>query len=66
MKYSELLVWQKAVDLVTTVYRLTAARLEYLENEHLVDVLKRANEIGKMLSGLSRPLNPQSSILNPA
>ena len=118
MKYSELLVWQKAVDLVTTVYRLTkafpadekfgltaqmrraavsipaniaeghgrkstkaylnhvsiangslmeletllqiAARLEYLENEHLVEVLKRTNEIGKMLSGLTRSLNPQS------
>jgi len=37
-----------------------AARLEYLENEHLVEVLKRANEIGKMLSGLTRSLNPQS------
>jgi four helix bundle protein len=25
VKYSELLVWQKAVDLVITVYRLTKA-----------------------------------------
>ena len=118
MKYSELLVWRKAVDLVTTVYGLTktfpaderfgltaqiqraavsipaniaeghgrkftkaylnhvsiangslmeletllhiAARLDYLEDEHLVEALKRTNEIGKMLSGLTRSLNPQS------
>ena len=118
MKYSELLVWQKAMDLVTTVYRMTkafpadekfgltaqmqraavsipanvaeghgrkstkaylnhvsiangslmeletllqiAARLDYLENHRLLEVLKQTNEIGKMLSGLTRSLNPQS------
>lgn len=118
MKYSELLVWQKAMDLVTRVYWLTkafpadekfgltaqmqraavsipaniaeghgrkstkaylnyvsiangslmeletllqiAARLEYLENKQLLEVLQQTNEIGKMLSGLTRSLNPQS------
>ena len=118
MKYGDLLVWQKAMDLVTMVYRLTrafpadekfgltsqmqraavsipaniaeghgrkstkaylnhvsiangslmeletllqiAARLEYLENKQLLDALSRTNEIGKMLSGLTRSLNPQS------
>ena len=118
MKYGELLVWQKAMDLVATVYGLAksfpadekfgltaqmqraavsipaniaeghgrkstkaylnhvsianaslmeletllqiAARLEYLENRQLLEVLTRTNEIGKMLSGLTRSLNPQS------
>jgi len=118
VKYSELLVWQKAIDLVTTVYRLTkafpadekfgmtaqmqraavsipaniaeghgrkstkaylnhvsiangslmeletllqiAARLEYLDNKQLLEVLGRTSEIGTMLSGLTRSLNPQS------
>ena len=118
MKYSELLVWLKAMDLVTTVYRMTkafpadekfgltaqmqraavsipanvaeghgrkstkaylnhvsiangslmeletllqiAARLDYLENHRLLEVQKQTNEIGKMLSGLTRSLNPQS------
>ena len=118
MKYSELLVWQKAMNLVTTVYRMTkafpadekfgltaqmqraavsvpanvaeghgrkytkaylnhvsiangslmeletllqiAARLDYLENIQLLEVLKQTSEIGKMLSGLTRSLNPQS------
>jgi len=118
VKYSELLVWQKAVDLVVAVYGLAktfpadekfgltsqiqraavsipaniaeghgrkstkaylnhvsiangslmeletllqiAARLNYLENDRLPDVLKQTNEIGKMLSGLTRSLNPRS------
>ena len=37
-----------------------AARLEYLDDEQLVEALRRTGEIGKMLSGLSRSLNPQS------
>ncbi len=53
MKYSELLVWQKAVELV-------AARLDYMENSQLLEVLKQTDEIGKRLSGLTRSLNPQS------
>ncbi len=124
MKYSELLVWQKAMELVTEVYKLTrtfpqderfglasqleraavsipsnlaeghgrkatgaylnhvsiangslmevetliqiARRLAYLTSQQESNVLDRADEIGKMLSGLHRSLNPQSSIHNPA
>ena len=124
MKYSELIVWQKAMDLVTELYTLTgafpqierfglvaqlqraavsvpaniaeghgrkstgaylnhisiangslmevetlvqvASRLGYLTQDQDKDVLQRADEIGKMLSGLQRSLNPQSSIRNPA
>ena len=124
MKYSELLVWQKAMDLVTEIYKLTgafpqierfglvaqlqraavsvpaniaeghgrkstgaylnhlsiangslmevetlvhvASRLGYMTQDQSKDVLQRSDEIGKMLSGLHRSLNPQSSILNPA
>jgi len=118
VKYSELLVWQKAMNLVTVVYKLTkvfpedekfgltsqlrraavsipaniaeghgrkstkaylnhvsiangslmeletllqiAARLEYVENKRLLEALGQTNEIGKMMSGLTRSLNPQS------
>jgi four helix bundle protein len=118
VKYSELLVWQKSMDLITAVYRLTktfpaderfalsaqlhraavsipanvaeshgrkstkaylnhvsiangslmeletllqvTARLEYLRQDQLLDVLKQTNEIGKMVSGLTRSLNPRS------
>ena len=124
MKYSELLVWQKAMDLVTEIYKLTgafpqierfglvaplqraavsvpaniaeghgrkstgaylnhisiangslmevetlvqvASRLGDMTQDQGKDVLQRSDEIGKMLSGLHRSLNPQSSILNPA
>ena len=124
MKYSELLVWQQAMDLVTEIYKLTgafpqierfglvaqlqraavsfpeniaeghgrkstgaylnhlsiangslmevetlvqvASRLGYMTQDQSKDVLQRSDEIGKMLSGLHRSLNPQSSILNPA
>ena len=124
MKYSELQVWQKAMELVTHVYQLTrefpveekfglisqlqraavsipaniaeshgrkstgaylnhisiangslmevetliqiASRLGFLTQQQVMDTLSRADEIGKMLSGLHRSLNPQSSILNPA
>ena len=124
MKYSELLVWGKAMDLVTHVYRVArdfppeekfglvsqlqraavsipaniaeghgrkstgaylnhisiangslmevetlaqiASRLGYLTQEQIKDVLSRTDEIGKMLSGLHRSLNPQSSVPNPA
>ena len=124
MKYSELLVWQKAMDLVTEVYKLTrmfpqeekfglasqlqraavsipanvaeghgrkatgayinhvsiangslmevetlvhiASRLGYLTSRQEMEVLDRTDEIGKMLSGLRRSLNPESSILDPA
>ena len=118
MKYSDLLVWQKAMDLVTMVYKLTktfpadekfglisqiqraavsvavniaeghgrkatgaylnhlsiangslmeletliqiARRLEYLDSRWEKKALLQTDEIGKMLSGLSRSLNPQS------
>ena len=124
MKYSELQVWEKAMELVTHVYQLTrgfpveekfglisqlqraavsipaniaeghghkstgaylnhisiangslmevetliqiASRLGFLTQQQVMDTLSRADEIGKMLSGLHRSLNPQSSILNPA
>jgi four helix bundle protein len=124
VKYSDLLVWQKAMDLVTMVYKLTktfptdekfglvsqiqraavsvavniaeghgrkatgaylnhlsiangslmevetliqiARRLEYLDSRWEKQALLQTHEIGRMLSGLSRSLNPQSSILNPA
>ena len=124
MKYSELLVWKKAMDLVTQVYQLTrefpseekyglvsqlqraavsipsniaeghgrkstgaylnhisiangslmevetliqiANRLGYLPQQQVNDLLSCTDEIGKMLSGLHRSLNPQSSIPNPA
>ena len=123
MKYSELLVWQKAMDLVTETYKLSrafpkeerfgltsqlqravisipaniaeghgrkatgaylnhisiangslmevetlvriASRLGYLTARQEKDALGRADEIGKMLSGLQRSLNPQSSVLDP-
>jgi len=118
VKYSELLVWQKAMDLVTSTYRLTATfpasekfgligqlqraavsipaniaeghgrkstkaylnhlsiangslmefetlvriavRLGYLKLKEESEVLSGTDEIGKMLSGLRRSLNPQS------
>ena len=124
MKYSELQVWEKAMELVTHVYQLTrgfpveekfglisqlqraavsipaniaeghgrkstgaylnhisiangslmevetliqiASRLGFLTQQQVMDTLSRADEIGKMLSGLHRSLNPQSSILTPA
>ena len=124
MKYSQLLVWQKAMDLVADVYKLTgafpqderfglesqlrraavsvpaniaeghgrkatrayvnhvsiangslmevetlveiAARLRYLDLHQKDDILARTDEIGKMLSGLRRSLNPRSSLLDPA
>jgi four helix bundle protein len=124
VKYSELLVLEKAMDLVTHVYQLTpalppeekfglvsqlqravvsipaniaeghgrkltgaylnhisiangslmevetlvqiACRLGYLTQQQVDDVLNRSDEIGKMLSGLHRSLNPRSSILKPA
>ena len=117
MKYSDLLVWQKAMDLVTEVYKLTqafpadekfglnsqmqraavsipaniaeghgrkstkayvnhlsiangslmevetlihiACRLGYLTAQQGNPVLLKADEIGKMLSGLQRSLNPR-------
>jgi four helix bundle protein len=43
-----------------------ASRLGFLTQQQLMDTLSRTDEIGKMLSGLHRALNPQSSILNPA
>ena len=124
MKYSELLVWQKSMDLVTEIYKLTrafpqdekfgltsqlqravisipaniaeghgrkstgaylnhlsiangslmeaqtfiqlASRLGYMTAHNEKMMLARGNEIGKMLSGLHKSLNPQSSVLNPA
>jgi four helix bundle protein len=124
VKYSELLVWQKAMDLVTEIYTLArafpheerfglasqlqraavsipaniaeghgrkstgaylnhvsisngslmevetliqiASRLGYLTPQQETGVLDRTDEIGKMLSGLQRSLNPRSSILDPA
>ena len=121
MKYSELLVWQKAMDLVTEIYMFArafpqeerfglasqlqraavsipaniaeghgrkstgaylnhvsisngslmevetliqiASRLGYLTPQQKTGVLDRTDEIGKMLSGLQRSLNPRSSIL---
>jgi len=124
VKYSELQVWEKAMELVTHVYQLTrgfpveekfglisqlqraavsipaniaeghgrkstgaylnhisiangslmevetliqiASRLGFLTQQQVMDTLSRADEIGKMLSGLHRSLNPQSSILTPA
>jgi four helix bundle protein len=124
VKYSEWLVWQKAMELVTTIYRFTrtfppeekfglagqlqraavsvaaniaeghgrkstkaymnhlsiangslmeletlvqiGSRLGYLSDEQEHGALVQADEIGKMLSGLLRSLNPRSSILDPA
>jgi four helix bundle protein len=124
VKYSELLVWGKAMELVVHDYQLTrvfpveekfglisqlqraavsipaniaeghgrkstgaylnhisiangsfmevetliqiASELGFLTQQQVMDVLSRTDEIGKMLSGLHRFLNPQSSILNPA
>ncbi len=43
-----------------------AHRLDYIDAQRLDQTLVRTDEIGKMLSGLQRSLNPQSSILNPA
>jgi four helix bundle protein len=118
VKHSELLVWQKAMDLVTLTYRLTAtfptsekfglisqlqraavsipaniaeghgrkstkaylnhlsiangslmefetlvriaARLGYLKRKEESEVLAQTEEIGKMLNGLRRSLNPES------
>lgn len=37
-----------------------AARLDYIEDEQLVEALKQTGEVGKMLSGLTGSLNPQS------
>ena len=124
MKYSELLVWEKSMNLVTHAYPLTrvfppeekfglvsqlqravvsipvniaegrgrkstgaylnhisiangslmevetliqiASRLGYLTQQQVAEVLSRTDEIGKMLSGLHRSLDPRSSIPNPA
>jgi four helix bundle protein len=43
-----------------------AARLAYLDEDNARRLLAATDEIGKMLSGLHRSLDPQSSILNPA
>jgi four helix bundle protein len=124
VKYSELLVWQKAMDLVAVIYEISrtfpdsekfglasqvrraavsvpanvaeghgrkstgayiqhisiangslmevetliqiACRLGYVDEKKLNQILAQTDEIGKMLSGLQRSLNPRSSILNPA
>jgi len=123
MKYSELLVWQKAMDLVEQVYRVTrtfppderfgltsqtqraavsipsniaeghgrkstgafqnplsvaagslmeletqvqiAERLGFLSEAECSSILKRTDEISRMLSGLRASLIARSSILDP-
>src|SRR3954469_17923100 len=45
---------------------LVAMRLGFLTSKQQGSISDRTGEIGKMLSGLQRSLNPQSSIPNPA
>ena len=43
-----------------------AERLGYISEEQERNILSYTAEIGKMLSGLLRSLDPESSILDPA
>ncbi len=123
MKYSGLLVWQKSMDLVEAISKLTrtfpqeerfglmsqlqkaavsipsniaeghgrkftkvylnalsissgslmevethlqiGAHLRYLSSQQLDEMLTKTQEIGRMLNGLIKSLNPESLILNP-
>ncbi|MGH8771177.1 MAG: four helix bundle protein [Burkholderiales bacterium] len=41
------------------------ARLRYLSSQQLDEMLTKTQEIGRMLNGLIKSLNPESLILNP-
>jgi len=66
-QYRELIAWQKAMDLVVEVYRLTklfpreeiliAERLKYIDNEQARSPMELSDEVGRIIKGLLRSLD---------
>ena len=57
MKYSELKVWQKAIDVVVDVYALG-----YVDERREKTILSATAEIGRMMSGLKDSLGQKRRI----
>jgi len=64
--HRDLIVWQKAMDLVEVVYNVMhleiAVRLRYLHQDKYSGLKNRLDEVARILNGLMRSVETSSNI----